>query len=385
MKTNKTFEIATTDGQKVKLGDHAMNEQQNQTNDTTNGVEKSEILFLYESTYSIPNGDPFTREQRYDEESKKILVSDVRIKRFIRNQLKEQGEKIYLEARGEREDEDESVDESAKKTKVSGAGLRVAELAQEFPDEKNVANLLKKCIDVRLFGGVSTAKKDNPFFKKKVKVKDKNGKEVDVENSKLYQDISANLTGPAQFALLNPSLNRMSLRVHQNTSHFVSDESKGQGAIATGSLVPYALLQIHGWVNSQAATHTSLQHADVTKMLQALWDGVNNSNTRSKSNQDSLLLLQIVYKSKNKKLYGLDRSITLHTKDEKRDEQIRSRDDYALDLTALAERLKDKKDIIKEVRYYTEDKATLDELENIAKKPEYNDLKFSQFKWDEVA
>ncbi len=362
-----------------------MNEQQNQTNDTTNGVEKSEILFLYESTYSIPNGDPFTREQRYDEESKKILVSDVRIKRFIRNQLKEQGEKIYLEARGEREDEDESVDESAKKTKVSGAGLRVAELAQEFPDEKNVANLLKKCIDVRLFGGVSTAKKDNPFFKKKVKVKDKNGKEVDVENSKLYQDISANLTGPAQFALLNPSLNRMSLRVHQNTSHFVSDESKGQGAIATGSLVPYALLQIHGWVNSQAATHTSLQHADVTKMLQALWDGVNNSNTRSKSNQDSLLLLQIVYKSKNKKLYGLDRSITLHTKDEKRDEQIRSRDDYALDLTALAERLKDKKDIIKEVRYYTEDKATLDELENIAKKPEYNDLKFSQFKWDEVA
>lgn len=35
-------------------------------------VRKSEILFLYESTYSIPNGDPFTGEQRYDDETKKF-------------------------------------------------------------------------------------------------------------------------------------------------------------------------------------------------------------------------------------------------------------------------------------------------------------------------
>ena len=34
-------------------------------------LKKSEILFLYESTYNIPNGDPFTGEQRYYEETKK--------------------------------------------------------------------------------------------------------------------------------------------------------------------------------------------------------------------------------------------------------------------------------------------------------------------------
>src|SRR5689334_10252031 len=50
-------------------------------------ISKSEILFLYESVYSIPNGDPFTNEQRYDDETKKILVSDVRIKRYIRDQI----------------------------------------------------------------------------------------------------------------------------------------------------------------------------------------------------------------------------------------------------------------------------------------------------------
>lgn len=57
---------------------------------------KSEMLFLYDSTYSIPNGDPFTGEQRYDEETKKILISDVRIKRYVRDYLSAQGKDIYV-------------------------------------------------------------------------------------------------------------------------------------------------------------------------------------------------------------------------------------------------------------------------------------------------
>ncbi len=58
--------------------------------------QKSEILFLYETNYNIPNGDPFTGEQRYDEETKKILVSDVRMKRFVRDYLSSKGETIYV-------------------------------------------------------------------------------------------------------------------------------------------------------------------------------------------------------------------------------------------------------------------------------------------------
>lgn len=59
-------------------------------------VQKSEILFLYESTYSVPNGDPFTGEQRYDDETKKVLVSDVRIKRFIRDYFVDKGVDVFV-------------------------------------------------------------------------------------------------------------------------------------------------------------------------------------------------------------------------------------------------------------------------------------------------
>ena len=41
-----------------------------------------------------PMGDPLTGEQRYDEETKKILVSDVRIKRFIRTYLEDIVERV---------------------------------------------------------------------------------------------------------------------------------------------------------------------------------------------------------------------------------------------------------------------------------------------------
>src|SRR5262249_1899665 len=123
-------------------------------------VNKSEILFLYESTYSMPNGDPFTGEQRYDDETKKVLVSDVRIKRFIRDYFVENGKDVYVI-------NDKS--QLGEGVKGSGAALRMLSLKNKFKDDPSVLRegkkgkaefdalkILQKCIDVRLFGGIST-------------------------------------------------------------------------------------------------------------------------------------------------------------------------------------------------------------------------------------
>src|SRR5690606_4333059 len=101
------------------------------------------------------------------------------------------------------------------------------------------------------------------------------------------------------------------LRMHQNTSVFASDVSNSGGAIATSSLVPYSLNQIHGWINPFSAELTSLTDGDVSKMFKALWESINNANTRSKSNQSSILLLQIVYANKTDKVYGTDRLVSI--------------------------------------------------------------------------
>ena len=168
-------------------------------------VEKSEILFLYESTYSMPNGDPFTGEQRYDEETKKVLVSDVRIKRFVRDHFAlGSPNSVYVL-------NDASVGGTVDETKAkepkdaeSGASERLDNLSKLddysfLVDKKGkkALQILTKLIDVRLFGGISTTTGD-----------------------------AVNITGPVQFALLNPSLNAVDLRMHQNTSVFTSSTEK---------------------------------------------------------------------------------------------------------------------------------------------------------------
>lgn len=304
-------------------------------------------MFLYETSYNIPNGDPFTGEQRYDEETKKILVSDVRIKRFIRTYLEDiEGEHIYV-----------SEKTGAGKTDSKGVLTYIAQNEKWNPCQKtDIAEIMKGLIDVRLFGGISTLTNEET---KKIKV-----------NKNECTNGHVQFTGPVQFAALNPSLNRVNLKMHQNTSHFTSKGDKAQGAIATTTLVPYSVVQIHGWINPTVAKSTDLKEDDLKKMFKALWYGTGgegSSFSRSKVGQDSLLLLIIDYKENFDKLYGIDRTIKLEPNKGMKDEQIRSMDDYALDFTKLKELAKNDK--IEKIRFYTE----IDKIKN-----ELNGEKFEE-------
>lgn len=311
-------------------------------------MKKSEILFLYETSYNVPNGDPFTGEQRYDEETKKILVSDVRIKRFIRTYLEDiEGEHIYV-----------SEKTGAGKTDSKGVLTYIAQNEKWNPCQKtDIAEIMKGLIDVRLFGGISTLTNEET---KKIKV-----------NKNECTNGHVQFTGPVQFAALNPSLNRVNLKMHQNTSHFTSKGDKAQGAIATTTLVPYSVVQIHGWINPTVAKSTDLKEDDLQKMFKALWYGTGgegSSFSRSKVGQDSLLLLVIDYKQDFDKVYGVDRTIKLEPNEESiKDEQIRSMDDYTLDFSKLKELAKNDK--IEKIRFYTE----IDKIKN-----ELNGEKFEE-------
>jgi CRISPR-associated protein Csh2 len=306
-----------------------------------NELKKSEILFLYETTYNIPNGDPFTGEQRYDEETKKILVSDVRMKRYVRTYFEENGKHIYV-----------SEKTGAGKTDSKGVLTWIAE--NRNPNKLlDIAELLKEQIDVRLFGGISTLGDDA----KKIKV---DGKEM--------KNGHTQFTGPVQFALLNPSLNEVNLRMHQNTTHFTSKAENTQGSIGTTTLVPYSLMQIHGWVNPKVAEKTGMLPADLKCMYQGLWYGTSgdgSSHSRSKVGQNSVLLLEIEYAASNLKIYGVDRLIELKPKDDKKGEQLRSMDDYEMDFSKLIKAAESPK--VQKIKFYTEIESIKSELSKNSK------------------
>lgn len=302
---------------------------------------KSEILFLYDTTYNIPNGDPFTGEQRYDEETKKILVSDVRMKRFVRTYFEDKGLPIYV-------------------SEKTGAGKTDSKnvlkwIAENRNDKKltDIGAILKEQIDVRLFGGISTLGDDAGSIK------------VD---GKGCINGHVQYTGPVQFALLNPSLNKVNLRMHQNTTHFTSKAENTQGSIGTTTVVPYSVMQIHGWLNPKIAESTGMTDNDLNQLFEGLWYGTNgegSSHSRTKSGQNSLLLLEIVYAESNKKVYGVDQLVKIMNKEGKDDEQLRSMEDYEFDFSKLLETSKSEK--IEKVRYYTEVESIKSILANEAK------------------
>lgn len=311
----------------------------------TTQVKKSEILFLYETSYNIPNGDPFTGEQRYDEETKKILVSDVRMKRYVRTYFEEKGLPIYV-----------SEKTGAGKTDSKGVLTWIAE--NRNPHKLlDIAELLKEQIDVRLFGGISTLGEDA----KKIKV-----------DSKEMKNGHTQFTGPVQFALLNPSLNEVNLRMHQNTTHFTSKAENTQGSIGTTTLVPYSLVQIHGWINPKVAEKTGMTADDLKLMYEGLWYGTSgdgSSHSRTKVGQNSVLLIEIEYSENNQKIYGVDRLIELKPKDNIKGEQFRSMDDYELDFSKLFEVAATEK--VEKLKFYTEIDSIKSEL---AGKPKFESI-----------
>lgn len=293
-------------------------------------LKKSELLFIYETSYNIPNGDPFTGEQRYDDETKKILVSDVRMKRYVRTYL-EDIKKIPIYV---------SEKTGAGKTDSKGVLKWIAQNEKRNPKKiTDVAELLKEQIDVRLFGGISTL--------------GDTAKDIKVDGKSMING-HTQFTGPVQFALLNPSLNEVNLRMHQNTTHFTSKAENKQGSIGTTTLVPYSVIQIHGWFNPKIAEETGMKQTDMNLLFEGLWYGTSgdgSSHSRSKVGQNSLLLLEIVYKENNKKIYGVDRLVSLDSGG-KKGEQLRSMDDYIFDFSKLIEAAQSDK--IERINYYTE-------------------------------
>ena len=312
-----------------------------------NELKKSEILFLYETSYNIPNGDPFTGEQRYDEETKKILVSDVRMKRYVRTYFEEKGWPIYV-----------SEKTGAGKSDSKGVLRWIAENRNE-KKLTDIGEILKEQIDVRLFGGIST-------------LKDEETKSIKVDKN-VCTNGHVQFTGPVQFALLNPSLNEVNLRMHQNTTHFMSKDTNTQGSIGTTTLVPYSLMQIHGWVNPKVAEKTGMTNKDLKLMYEGLWYGTSgdgSSHSRSKVGQNSVLLIEIEYSKSNLKIYGVDRLIKISPKDDKKGEQLRNIDDYKLDFSKLYEATNSDK--VEKIKFYTEIESIKSELTG---KPKFEAIK----------
>ncbi|MGC8797020.1 type I-B CRISPR-associated protein Cas7/Csh2 [Thermodesulfovibrio sp.] len=273
---------------------------------------RSEILFLYDVKDANPNGDPVDENKpRIDEETGATIVTDVRLKRTIRDYLYDyKGQEIFIR---EIRKEDGSL-----KTKE--------ERLNDFAD----SSIIERCIDIRLFG-CTTA----------------------VENRTIT------LTGPVQFKY-GRSLHKVDLTYIKGTTVMPSATGRQQGTFTERYILPYSLIVFYGVVNEKAATtqNIPLTEEDIDLMLEGMWNGTKNLISGSKFGQMPRILLQIVYKEGLNFYIGeLDKLISL--KSEIPDEAIRDISEVKIDVTKLIDTLAKYKDKIEKVRVKVDDRVRL--------------------------
>jgi len=276
---------------------------------------RAEILFIYDVTDANPNGDTDENKPRIDEETGINIVTDVRLKRTIRDYLQNfREQEIFV-----REERDEKGELKTKESIYEKYGS---------PEE-----IIKKCIDIRLFGGTFALKKRD---------RKKSGEEERVERAFA-------LTGPVQFKF-GRSLHKVGEpKFVRGTTVMPSAEKRGAGTFWEAYILPYSLIAFYGVVNENAAKDTNLTEDDIDLLLDGIWNGTKNLITRSKVGQIPRLLFQVIYKEKNYHIGELNHRIKILS--EKREEEIRRIEEVTLDVTELSEVIEENKDKIEKICY----------------------------------
>lgn len=276
---------------------------------------RREFLYMYDIKMGNPNGDP-------DENRPRVLpdgthyVTDVRLKRFVRDYLKTQKQKILVDT------------VEGKTTNLTG---RVAAHLEEIKRKKCegrelVDILLDAFIDARLFGSSFAFKKqDNWEPKPEPKT----------------------LTGAVQINHGEVKHEAQEVDIH-GTSVFGASEEKTQGTFTSYYALRYALIAFNGVANEHSAKLSWLSDDDYDTLLKAIWNGVRSAgNTRTKYGQVPRLLLSVCYKPDFEFQFGnLADYVSLKATSGKAEKEWASPEDYTVDLSLLQQRLNEREDKI---------------------------------------
>jgi CRISPR-associated protein Csh2 len=294
---------------------------------------RSEIVFLYDIKDGNPNGDPLDENKpRIDEETGINLVTDVRLKRTIRDYLnKFKDEEIFV-----REISDEKGDIQDAKLRARDF-LTIKEPLDAFEaGKKNIdENILNKCIDIRLFGCTVPLE---------LKVQNKKDKDKDKEKEKTG---SITHTGPVQFKI-GRSMHKVFMKHFRGTGAFASKEGASQKTFREEDFLPYSLISFYGIINENAANDTKLSEEDVDLLLDGMWNGTKNLISRSKVGQVPRLLFKVNYKEGNYHIGDLNNLFNL--KSDLIDEEIRDISQVKIDVQRLVEILAKNKDKIENIQ-----------------------------------
>lgn len=280
-------------------------------------TNKSELLFLYDIKDANPNGDPLDENKpRMDEETGINIVTDVRLKRTIRDYL--------FEYKGYSGTDDKDI--FIREIKDEKGGIQDGKArAKNF--KESAEEILNRCIDVRLFGGTIPLTADSITY-----------------------------TGPIQFKM-GRSLHPVVMKHIKGTGAFAAQAGAKQATFREEDVLYYSLIAFCGIINPAAAKHTLLKEEDANLLLEAIWEGTKNLISRSKFGQMPRLLLKVNYTNPTYFIGDLERYVKIESS--LPFEKIRDISEFRLDVTGLHQTITENRDKIESCQYLIDDRLKL--------------------------
>lgn len=317
----------------------------------------SDFIFIYEAINCNPNGDPDQENKpRMDYDTSTNLVTDTRVKRFIRDYLKSQSEneRVFVDMEGNSK---VSVD-----SKLKAVVKRTIENKGEF--EKT---FVENPDGFKVYSDLIAKEKDpekvwKAITDKKFKYKEVNYSLLAYLIKEKFIDIrmfggafavggfTKAYTGAIQLNW-GYSFNKVELIDSSSIVTIMNDDSSTFGK---DYRVHYSLLGFNGTINAPAAKTTGLTDEDVIEYRNAIWESIPASPTRSKLNQYPKVYLEIVYNEgvSNGQFGDLRNLVDVRPKEDIPAKQVRRYKDLNVnfdDLIKLIQENKGEGKIIKEV------------------------------------
>ncbi len=308
----------------------------------------SDFLFIYEAIQCNPNGDPDQENKpRMDYDTNTNLVTDTRVKRYIRDYLKSISEKemVFVDMEGNSKvSVDSKLKAVVKRTIDNSSELKRA--LGGNPESLNIyQNIIEKEKDADGVWAVITDKK--------FKHKEVNYDLLAYLVTETFIDIrmfgcafavggfTKAYTGPIQLNW-GYSFNKVELIDSSSIVTIMNDDSSTFGK---DYRVHYSLLGFNGTINATAAKTTGLTEADLNSFRNAIWESIPANPTRSKLNQYPKVYLEIVYNegTSNGQFGDLRNYVNVNPKPNITDKQVRKFGDLEIKYDNLLDLLRTQK------------------------------------------
>jgi len=309
--------------------------------ESTQTIEnRSEIVFLYDAVDANPNGNPLSgsNRPRIDPQTQQAIVTDVRLKRYLRDQLDDDGHGVYIrnvQEEGEQYTRGELLEDRLKSVDLDDYNL----------DEDGEAERLRADI----FGEFLAESSDVRYF----------GATMSMDTDDEYEDyLPDHFTGPVQFS---PGKSIHAVNENEEydslTSVIATQEGKEQGGFdLDDNRIQYGLIRFHGLVDEHGAADTNLTRDDVERLDTLCWRAIKNQTiSRSKVGQEPRLYCRVEYAEESYHLGGLDKDLMLDEEQSKDPDELRNIRDLTLDIDSFVERLSDASEQIERVRVVASD------------------------------